>query len=152
MTNAISCKMRASLLLSALMLSTEAAGPIDPPFDLTRVLFSAAFSDQMVLQRAPQAAAVFGTATPGASVIVTVGGPDGYSFTSAPAPVAISSDPSIHGSWKTVLPPLPAGWGYNLTAACTGCTNATAAPATLSEVGFGDVFLCSGQSNMECPG
>lgn len=36
---------------------------------------------------------------------------------------------------------------YGLEASCSGCPNATA--VTLSDIGFGDVWLCSGQSNME---
>ena len=139
------------LLITLLLMSTNAAGPLDPPFDLTRVLFSAVFSSQMVLQRAPSMSAVFGTATPGASIIVTVDGPNGFSYTSAPSPVVISSDLSIHGTWRTLLKPMNAGFGYNISAACTGCTNSSAPSAAISGVGFGDVFLCSGQSNMECP-
>lgn len=126
-------------------------GPIDPPFDLTQVLFSAAFSTHMVLQRAPQVAAVFGTATPGAAVTVTLTGPAGYSFTSPPRVVVSSPDMTLHGTWKVLLPARPAGFGYTVVAACAGCANATAAPANITDVGFGDIVLCSGQSNMECP-
>ena len=116
----------------------------DPPFDFTRVLFSAVFSDDMVLQRAPQMASVLGTATPGAFVTVRVTGPANYSWTSAPAPVTSApSDASLHGTWKALLPARAAGFGYDIEATCAGCPNATA--ATLAGVGFGDVLLCSGQ-------
>lgn len=140
-------------LLAATLLSlalVRGAGAFaDPPFDFTRVLFSAAFSDDMVLQRAPQRAAVFGTATPGAAVTVSVAGPGGFAWSSAPAPVARSADASQDGTWKVILPARGAGFGYSVAATCDGCPNATA--AALAGVGFGDVFLCSGQSNMECP-
>ena len=147
-----------ALLAATLALSAAAAadarnaplGPVDPPFDATRVLFSTVFSDHAVLQRAPQQAAVFGTATPGAAVTVTVAGPDKFSFTSPPTPVAQGTgDPAIDGTWKVLLPARPAGFGYSVTASCAGCS--TSAPATLLDIGFGDVYLCSGQSNMECP-
>lgn len=131
-------------------LSSGQDNPIDPPFDMTRVLFSAAFSDHMVLQRAPQQAALFGTATPGATVTVRVEGPNNYSYTSAPVPVAASADITRNGTWKVIIPPQGAGFGYSILAACDGCLNASSVPATLNDVGFGDVFLCSGQSNSGC--
>jgi hypothetical protein len=134
-----------------LILGAAAAplGPVDPPFDLTRVLFSSAFSSHAVLQRAPQQAAVFGTATPGASVSVTLAGPQ--PFSAAPVTVTSSADPALHGTWKVLLPARPAGFGYSIAASCSGCSNATSAPAALADIGFGDVYVCSGQSNMECP-
>ena len=120
---------------------------VDPPFDLSKVSFSSVFSDSMVLQRAPQQASVYGTATPGASITVTLASSAGFTFTSPPTTVVTSSDSSIHGSWKVLLPARPAGMGYNLTAVCAGCTNSTSAPAYLEDVVYGDVYVCSGQSN-----
>ena len=76
-------------------------------------------------------------------------GPNGYTYTSAPAPVASSDDPALHGTWKVLLPARPAGLGYTVAALCSGCTNATG--VQLNGVGFGEVWLCSGQSNMEDP-
>ena len=141
--------MRGATLLALAASLPSSLAYHDPPFDATRVLFSAAFSSDMVLQRAPQQAAVFGTATPGAAVTVSVSGPSNYSWTSAPAPVAVTSDASLNGTWKVVLPARAAGFAYAIVATCDGCPNATS--AALAGVGFGDVFLCSGQSNMECP-
>ena len=140
----------------ALLVAAEARnaplGPVDPPFDASRVLFSTVFSDHAVLQRAPQQAAVFGTATPGAAVTVTLEGPDKDSFTSPPAPVAQGTgDPAVDGTWKVLLPARAAGFGYTVTATCAGCSASSAPAASLLDVGFGDVYLCSGQSNMECP-
>ena len=133
----------------AAAVSAAPLGPIDPPFDASRVLFSAAFSDHVVLQRAPQRAAVFGTATPGAAVTVSLAGPQ--PFTSPPVTVTSSPDATLDGTWKVLLPARPAGFGYSVVATCAGCANASSAPATLLDVGFGLVYLCSGQSNMECP-
>ena len=92
---------------------------------------------------------MYGTGTPGASVRVTLTGPNSYTFTIAPVTVASSSDVTIHGSWKALLPAQSAGFGYAVVATCAGCSNATSPPASLTDVGFGDVFLCSGQSNSE---
>jgi hypothetical protein len=103
-----------------------APDPQDPPFDLTRVQFSGVFTSHAVLQRAPQRASLFGTAKPGASVTVSVAGPNGYTFTTPPATVVSDpSDPAVHGTWRVLLEPRPAGLGYTLRAACDGCTNST---------------------------
>jgi len=126
-----------------------ATDPDDPPFDQTRVLFSGIFSDHGVLQRAPARAALFGTAAAGAHVTVSVAGPNGYAHTTPQTVVASTSDPAIHGTWKVLLPARPPGVGYTITARCDACDNATA--ASLTDVAFGDVWLCSGQSNMEDP-
>ena len=115
---------------------------MDPPFDVTRILFSAVFSDDMVLQRAPQQAAIFGTATPGASVTVSMMGPNKYAWTSAPAPVSTDADATVGGTWKVILPARSAGFGYSVAAACSGCPKTTV--VSITGVGFGDVSGCAG--------
>jgi sialate O-acetylesterase len=137
--------------LAGAMLATMTAAidPADPPFESDKVLFSGVFSDHVVLQRAPQHATVFGTAAPGATITVAVSNEAlKYTYTVETA-VAVSSDTAIHGTWKTLLPPRPAGLGYTIEARCDTCVNQTA--ATLVDVAMGDVWLCSGQSNMEDP-
>jgi hypothetical protein len=143
--------MPALLISTALLLAVVRAAPDpqDPPFDLSRVLFSGAFSDHVILQRAPKVSAVFGTGSIGATIKITLTGPGGYSYAAAPAAVASSGDPALHGTWKVLLPARPAGLGYSIAASCSGCPNATA--STLTDVGFGETWLCSGQSNMEDP-
>ena len=127
----------------------RAVDPADPPFESDKVLFSGVFSDHVVLQRAPQHATVFGTASPGATVTVAMSN-EALKYThTVETAVAVSSDPAIHGTWKTLLPPRPAGLGYTIEARCDTCENKTA--ATLVDVAMGDVWLCSGQSNMEDP-
>ena len=51
--------------------------------------------------------------------------------------------------WKALLRPTKAGGAYTITAVCTGC--AVNATQSISNVAFGDVWLCSGQSNMWLP-
>jgi sialate O-acetylesterase len=85
-----------------------------------------------VLQRG-RPITVWGWAAPGETVTVSLG------TTSASA--TATADPS--GRWTAALPPLPAGGPYELTARAGGGVAQTA-----HDVLLGDVFLCSGQSNM----
>lgn len=129
--------------------TASAPDPQDPPFDLTRVLFSGSFSSHMVLQREPQQSAAFGTAQPGAKVTLTLNGPGGFSHEVTTEVVDLMSDPAVHGTWKAILPARPPGFGYSMHAVCDGCENATA--AVLTDVGFGDVVICSGMKSQPFP-
>ena len=51
-------------------------------------------------------------------------------------------------SWKALLPPQPAGGNYTVTAVCTGCSPLGPSTISISNVAFGDVWYCTGQSNM----
>ncbi|UDF02872.1 sialate O-acetylesterase [Asticcacaulis sp. AND118] len=88
------------------------------------------FRDHAVLQR-DRPVPVWGEARPGETVTLTFGSNR----------VTAVSDAS--GRWRAELPPMSAGGPYVLEAA------AGAARQTVSDVLVGDVFLCSGQSNME---
>ncbi|HET9984140.1 MAG TPA: sialate O-acetylesterase [Longimicrobiales bacterium] len=90
------------------------------------------FTDGVVLQR-DAALPVWGSATPGAAVTVTFRG------TSR----AVRADAS--GAWRALLPPQPAGGPYELTISAADST------VTLRDVLVGDVWVASGQSNMEFP-
>jgi sialate O-acetylesterase len=117
------------LALVTLLLSTRGAiaqrqgGPASP-----RVLH-AMFQDHGVLQR-DQPIKIYGDTTPGAEVAVTLG--------TASSRTRAGSD----GRWSVTLPAMAAGGPYSLTATAHGET------ATASDVLVGDVFFCSGQSNM----
>ena len=53
-------------------------------------------------------------------------------------------------TWKVMLAPHGAyGGNATVSAACANCKNST--PAVISNVMWGDVWICSGQSNMELP-
>ena len=135
------------------------------------LLFSTGFDSDMVLQRAPAKAAVYGqmvAAAPGAdasvAVTVTAGG-SSYTVQAqiTPAPtyclkVGKICAANYSATWKAYLRPAPAGGDVTITAVCTGCNVGTAtagaagpASASIRRVTFGDVYFCSGQSNMALP-
>jgi len=90
------------------------------------------FADGMVLQR-DQPLPVWGTATPGARLQVGIDGQ------------RVSTTVGKDGAWKVVLPPHAAGGPFQLE--ITGDGRAL----QVHDVLFGDVWLASGQSNMEWP-
>jgi len=96
----------------------------------TQPLFASIFQDHGVLQR-DRPIAVWGPAAPGETVRVTLAGNS--------AEAKAGKD----GIWRATLPPLAAGGPYTLTATRGATTQA------VSDVLIGDVWLCSGQSNME---
>ncbi len=89
------------------------------------------FTDNMVLQRG-MSDAVWGWATPGTAVAVH--------FQGRTAGAVAGAD----GKWTTKIGPFPAGGPYTLTVA-----GAAVKTVTIKNVMVGDVWLCSGQSNME---
>ena len=146
-----------------LSLSSSLGGPPPPPAPPS-FGFSAVLGDWMVLQQQPSAAAVYGTATIGAkSVTVTVSdGKTSYDVTATVGKDATHQpigyvDPStgaqlpfIAQTWKALLKPTAAGGDYTITAKCKGCSG-NKTNATLAHVTFGDMWYCSGQSNMWLP-
>ncbi len=103
--------------------SAARAQDADHPF------VSSMFTDNMVLQRGIRAP-VWGWTTPGAAVKVTL---DGRSSTA-------KADST--GKWLARVGPLPAGGPYTLTVAGKETV-------TFNNILMGDVWICSGQSNME---
>ena len=91
---------------------------------------SALFSDHMVLQR-DIALPVWGWSTPGDEVRVTVAGVRG------------TAKADERGAWRVVLPKLAAGGPHALKVA-----NAAGESVGAEDVFVGEVWLCSGQSNM----
>ena len=111
--------------------------------------FSNVFGPNMVLQMAPAKTAVYGPLGSGSSAGAKV------SVTVAPASAdtvadsyTVSGTVTADGQWKAYLKPTAAGGSYTITAKCdSGCTGSV----TLSDVTFGDVWYCFGQSNMALP-
>ena len=90
------------------------------------------FGDHMVLQR-DQKIPVWGWAAPGEKVAVRID--DGP---------AVEATTAADGSWRVDLPALPAGGPHKLSVA-------GANTVAFEDVLVGEVWLCSGQSNMEWP-
>ncbi len=90
------------------------------------------FRDHAVLQR-DRPIAVWGHAGPGQPVSVTFAGQ------------AVSTRADAAGGWQATLPPMAAGGPHTLE------VNAGTRRERVRDVLVGDVWLCSGQSNMELP-
>jgi sialate O-acetylesterase len=111
------------------------------------------FSSSMVLQRAPSKSAVYGhlgapsvTKAAAASIQVTV---DGVSEGGQHALYTVAAEINADArTWKAFLKPSEQGGNYTIKAACTsGCTGS----ASINDTTFGDVWMCTGQSNMWLP-
>ena len=90
----------------------------------------AVFSDHMVLQR-DMPLPVWGTTAPGAAVVVKLAGK------------SASATADENGRWRTELPAMAAGGPFTLEVSAPGASR------TFSDVLSGEVWLCSGQSNMD---
>ncbi len=94
------------------------------------VEFEAAFSSHMVIQRdAP--IMLSGKGSPGADITISINA------------VEISARVSDDGSWSVEFPPMKAGGPHTFKAVENNES------VTLNDVLCGDVWLCSGQSNMQ---
>lgn len=87
----------------------------------------------MVLQREPMKSRIWGFSAPHANITATLNDAKDIAFSIA----------DCCGSWSIDLPPQPAGSGHQITVTDGSST------LTLEDIAFGDVYLCSGQSNME---
>lgn len=90
------------------------------------------FSHHMVLQRGLPIP-VWGTAVSGASLELSLG------------QYLASTKAGQSGNWRATLPPMQAGGPYELAIRSEGET------IRLEDIYIGEVWLCSGQSNMEWP-
>ena len=97
-----------------------------------RALLHPLFQDHAVLQR-DRPLPVWGEATPGARVSVTFAGH------------TVSTRAAADGRWHATLPPAAAGGPYDMS------VRSGHASLLVRDVQLGDVWLCSGQSNMELP-
>jgi len=127
--------MHLRLLALAIVLATTvyAAEP-----DAKRPLLAPVFGDHAVLQR-DRPVALWGWSDPGTPVTVKLSG------TGLAVAVSASATVAADGRWLARLDPLPAGGPYVLE------VTAGQRQIRSSDVLIGDVWLCSGQSNMEFP-
>lgn len=109
---------------AALVLLSAPAAAQDHP------LLSPMFTDHAVLQR-DRSIPVWGWAAPGESVVVSLAGRE------------VRVRAGRNGAWRAHLPALAAGGPYELSARTRRARQA------IADVMVGDVYLCSGQSNME---
>lgn len=114
-------------LASAVALGTVPLAAKAAPFALAPVL-----TDNAVLQRGV-AVPLRGTGEPGSVVHARLD-----------AGAALDATVAADGTWQIALPPQAAGTGHALHFATSNGQQ-----AQLANLAFGDVFLCSGQSNME---
>ncbi|ATC25943.1 9-O-acetylesterase [Caulobacter vibrioides] len=111
--------------LAPILLAAALASPAS-----AQSLLNGLFADHAVVQR-DRPLPVFGTAKPGETVTASFAG---QTLTAKAGP---------DGAWRVDFPATPAGGPYAITAATAS------ARASASDVLVGDVWLCSGQSNME---
>ena len=111
---------------SAILLEILLATALNAQVRLPRLI-----SDGMVLQRNTDLK-IWGWAAPGENVTVEFGGKQ----------YTTKTDGS--GEWMIMLPPMQAGGPHTMTLTASN-------KLTVSDILIGDVWLCSGQSNMELP-
>ncbi len=112
------------------------------PFKLQ---FAGVFGDDMILQRAPSSAAIYGMALPNQEVLVRiVASHSGQADSTSAAAVELRDRASATGAWVVRLPAHDAGGNYTISLSCPECPG-TIEMATISRVSFGDVWLCSGR-------
>ncbi|XP_052802563.1 sialate O-acetylesterase-like isoform X1 [Mya arenaria] len=102
--------------------------------------FASYYNDQMVLQGSPRKAMVWGYATNGTQgmpVLLTVA-----ALNSTDTYKTVVTQQLI---WSVAIGPYEAGGPYNVSAKLKSSV------ITLTDILFGDVWICSGQSNMQYP-
>ena len=117
-----------------MLLSLLAAAAWMPTLQAS-LIFPHVIDSNMVLQRAPLSAHVWGTSSPSAVVALSIPSLKISLF-------VFASD--VTGSFLFTLPPQPASSSHNITV-----SSDDGSVVSFTNVAFGDVFMCSGQSNME---
>ncbi|CAF1191158.1 unnamed protein product [Adineta ricciae] len=105
--------------------------------------FANYLQDHMVLQRAPQRAIVWGYGDANASVTLKMNDKIYTTMTRKEPTNALGAD-----IWSITLDPRPEGGPFDIRVEEI-LSNGTLLTITLHDVLFGDVWICSGQSNMQ---
>lgn len=114
------------ILITTTILTLLISLPLRGQVKLPRLI-----SDGMVLQRDAELK-IWGWASPGENLTVTLAGTE----------LTASADDS--GRWMVTFPPMKAGGPHTMIIEASN-------RLTVSDIMIGDVWLCSGQSNMELP-
>lgn len=117
-------------IMSVALLTVGVCASAQPPDTTKPRLLHALFADHAVLQR-ERPIDVWGTAAPNDRVTVTLGSAD------------VTAQADGQGRFKATLKAMPPGGPYELLAQAR-----SGASLRISDVQIGDVWLCSGQSNM----
>ena len=141
------------MMVASLLLAAQVAAAAPPS---TPLKFAATLGDEMVLQSSPAEAIVWGPLGSSASTVSVSwqqqvaggasGSPEEKQQPLPPPPPVEATIQEWLGLkiWTATLPPVQASFGrYTITA-----TPNQGAPASIANVTFGEVWLCSGQSNM----
>ncbi|XP_071503702.1 sialate O-acetylesterase-like [Diadema antillarum] len=97
------------------------------------------YSDHMVLQRAPDSAVIWGFAKPATNITLIF---KEMKYTAIAEVVSYSSE----GVWKVTLEPQPPSGPFTIK--ITADNGGVVEVVELQDILFGDVWVCSGQSNM----
>eukprot|EP01083_Nonionella_stella_P065343 171125_1 len=105
------------------------------------------FTNHMILQRGSPGSSIFGWGQPGGVVQLEF---SGKHYTTTISAKTHSLDAC---SWHIQLPPMPASdviQYFNLSVSCNNCGNSSL-QYTFRNIQFGDIWVCTGQSNMALP-
>ncbi|XP_048368636.1 sialate O-acetylesterase isoform X4 [Sphaerodactylus townsendi] len=105
-----------------------------------RFRFASYFADHMVLQKGPACAVLWGYGEAGANLTVVV-------YQGNKIVMEKKAQADVFQIWKAVLNPMPQGGPHTIEV--HQFYKGKDSNITLQDVYFGDVWLCSGQSNME---
>lgn len=103
---------------------------------MAQVKLCSVFSDNMVMQQQTDKAPIWGESKPNKKITVTTSW-DGKTY---------SATADSNGRWKTAVKTPSAGGPYTVT-----ISDGSKKKTILSNVMIGEVWVCSGQSNMEMP-
>ena len=115
----------------------------------THVCFSSGLSSGAVLQQAPARASLYGSVPAGSPVGAAVALELSWL---SPAPAGretFSGAVSREGTWKITLEPRAGGGSYSARVHCPACTGVRT--AVITDLTFGEVWMCAGQSNAWLP-
>ena len=121
------------LLLSFALAGADPSIELAPDKPMAQLTLGSLFQEHMVLQR-DLPVPVWGTAAPGATVTVT--------FADQKMTATVGTD----GKWRVVMDPRKASFEPRIL---TVAASSESAAVVLTDVVVGEVWICSGQSNMQ---